>query len=96
MPNPKVGTVTLDVAQAVKDAKRGQVRYRTDKNGIVHCPIGRIDFSKEFLYENLVALLGDLRKAKPSAAKGVYIKKIAVSSTMGPGISVDRSTVPLD
>jgi len=93
MPNPKVGTVTADVETAVKNAKAGQVRYRTDKAGIIHCPIGRSDFEIVALKENLVALLGDLRKAKPPSAKGVYLKKMTVSSTMGPGISVDQQTV---
>lgn len=93
MPNPKVGTVTPDVAKAVEDAKRGQVRYRADKSGIVHATIGRADFTENALLENLEALLADLKKVKPSTAKGTYIKKIAVSSTMGPGIIVDRSTV---
>lgn len=93
MPNPKVGTVTADVGKAVEDAKRGQVRYRADKNGIIHCTIGRVDFADHALVENLDALLGDLKKAKPSTAKGTYIKKITVSSTMGPGIVVDKATV---
>ncbi|MGC9457200.1 MAG: 50S ribosomal protein L1 [Halothiobacillaceae bacterium] len=93
MPNPKVGTVTMDVATAVKNAKAGQVRYRTEKGGIIHCSIGKVDFEPEALLENLNALLADLNKAKPSGAKGVYMKRIAVSSTMGPGISVDLGTV---
>jgi large subunit ribosomal protein L1 len=93
MPNPKVGTVTADVETAVKNAKAGQVRYRTDKAGIIHCPIGRSDFAVAALKENLDVLLADLRKAKPSSAKGVYIKKMSVSSTMGPGIAVDRASV---
>lgn len=93
MPNPKVGTVTTDVATAVKNAKQGQVRYRTDKNGIVHCPIGKVDFEASALQENLTALLVDLKKAKPASAKGTYLKKLILSSTMGPGIAVDRSTV---
>ena len=84
MPNPKVGTVTPDVAGAVKNAKAGQVRYRTDKAGIIHCAIGKTDFDVNKLKENLDALLADLNKAKPSAAKGTYIKKVTVSSTMGP------------
>jgi large subunit ribosomal protein L1 len=95
MPNPKVGTVTPDVATAVKNAKAGQVRYRTDKAGIIHCTIGKIDFEVGALRENLQALLGDLQKAKPSAAKGVYMKKITVSSTMGPGVVVDQSSLAL-
>ena len=90
MPNPKVGTVTADVETAVKNAKAGQVRYRTDKAGIIHCPIGRADFEVPALKENLEALLADLKKAKPAAAKGQYVKKLTVSSTMGPGVSVDR------
>ena len=93
MPNPKVGTVTADVETAVKNAKAGQVRYRTDKAGIIHCPIGRVDFGVDALKENLDALLADLKKAKPAAAKGSYVKKLTVSSTMGPGVSVDRATV---
>ena len=93
MPNPKVGTVTTDVATAVKNAKQGQVRYRTDKNGIIHCTIGKADFDTAALQENLEVLLADLKKAKPSAAKGTYIKKLVISSTMGPGVTVDRSTV---
>ena len=93
MPNPKVGTVTTDVATAVKNAKQGQVRYRTDKNGIIHCTIGKADFDATALQENLEVLLADLKKAKPSVAKGTYIKKLVISSTMGPGVAVDRSTV---
>jgi len=93
MPNPKVGTVTADVETAVRNAKAGQVRYRTDKAGIIHCPIGRADFEVAALKENLEALLADLRKAKPAASKGQYLKRLTVSSTMGPGISVDRASV---
>jgi large subunit ribosomal protein L1 len=93
MPNPKVGTVTPDVETAVKNAKAGQVRYRTDKAGIIHCPIGRVDFEVPALKENLSALLADLKKAKPAASKGAYLKKLTVSSTMGPGISVDRASI---
>jgi large subunit ribosomal protein L1 len=93
MPNPKVGTVTADVAGAVRNAKAGQVRYRTDKAGIIHCPIGRADFEVPALKDNLFALLADLKKAKPASSKGQYIKKLTVSSTMGPGISVDRATI---
>jgi large subunit ribosomal protein L1 len=93
MPNPKVGTVTADVETAVKNAKAGQVRYRTDKAGIIHCAIGRADFEVPALKENLEALLTDLKKAKPAASKGVFLKKLTVSSTMGPGVSVDRSSV---
>jgi large subunit ribosomal protein L1 len=93
MPNPKVGTVAPDVAAAVKNAKAGQVRYRTDKAGIIHCTIGKVSFEPAKLRENLEALLADLGKAKPSAAKGVYMKKITVSSTMGPGLALDRTTL---
>ena len=93
MPNPKVGTVTPNVAEAVKNAKGGQVRYRTDKAGIIHCPIGKVEFEVGALRENLEALLVDLNKAKPSATKGVYIQKITVSSTMGPGLALDQSTL---
>ena len=93
MPNPKVGTVTADVEGAVKNAKAGQVRYRTDKAGIIHCPIGRADFEVSALKENLDALLVDLKKAKPAAAKGQYVRKLTVSSTMGPGVAVDRGSV---
>ena len=93
MPNPKVGTVTADVETAVKNAKAGQVRYRTDKAGIIHCAIGRADFEVPALKENLAALLADLKKGKPATAKGVYVKKLTVSSTMGPGITVDRATI---
>lgn len=93
MPNPKVGTVTQDTAQAVRNAKAGQVRYRTDKNGIIHCGIGKASFSPEDLKENLNSLLGDLNKAKPSSAKGVYLKKISLSTTMGPGLIVDQGTL---
>jgi large subunit ribosomal protein L1 len=93
MPNPKVGTVTTDVEGAVKNAKSGQVSYRTDKAGIIHCSIGQADFEVAALQENLSALLADLTKAKPSSAKGVYLKKLTVSSTMGPGVIVDQSTI---
>jgi large subunit ribosomal protein L1 len=93
MPNPKVGTVTADVETAVKNAKAGQVRYRTDKAGIIHCAIGRDDFEVDALKENLNTLLADLRKSKPASAKGVYVTKLTVSSTMGPGVAVDRGTV---
>jgi len=93
MPNPKVGTVTPDVATAVKNAKAGQVRYRTDKAGIIHCSIGKTDFEASDLQENLIALLTDLVKLKPSAAKGVYMKKVSISSTMGPGILVDHQAM---
>ncbi len=93
MPNPKVGTVTADVELAVNNAKAGQVRYRTDKAGIIHCPIGRADFETPALRENLAALMADLKKAKPASAKGSYFKKLTVSSTMGPGVRVDHSSV---
>ena len=96
MPNPKVGTVTPDVAGAVRNAKAGQVRYRADKGGIVHCTIGKLDFSSENLNQNLQALLSDIKKAKPSTAKGVYIKKITLSSTMGPGLPIEQSTLGAD
>ena len=89
MPNPKVGTVTADVAGAVRNAKAGQVRYRADKGGIVHAPIGRLDFPPEALGENLRALVADLARAKPATSKGVYFRKLTLSSTMGPGLSVD-------
>jgi large subunit ribosomal protein L1 len=95
MPNPKVGTVTQDVAQAVKNAKAGQVRYRTDKNGIIHAPIGKIDFEASALRENLQALINDLNKAKPSTSKGMYMKRITVASTMGPGLKVDKASLTL-
>lgn len=93
MPNPKVGTVTKDTGQAVRNAKAGQVRYRTDKNGIIHCGIGKTSFAAEALKENLDTLLADLNKAKPSAAKGVYLKKISLSTTMGPGLVVDQAAL---
>jgi large subunit ribosomal protein L1 len=93
MPNPKVGTVTPDVATAVKNAKAGQVRYRTDKKGIIHCTIGKASFEEAALRENLEALLADLKKLKPSTSKGVYLKKITVSSTMGPGLAVDQANL---
>ena len=93
MPNPKVGTVTPDVATAVKNAKAGQVRYRADKAGIIHCAIGRVDFEINALKENLGALLADLNKVKPASAKGVYMKKVSVSTTMGPGLQIDQATL---
>jgi len=95
MPNPKVGTVTPDVAGAVKNAKAGQVRYRADKAGVVHCTIGKAEFEPAKLQENLQALLADLQKVKPSTAKGIYLKKLSLSSTMGPGVPVDMSTLTL-
>jgi large subunit ribosomal protein L1 len=93
MPNPKVGTVTPDVAGAVKNAKSGQVRYRVDKAGIVHCTIGRANFEVQALKENLQALLNDLARAKPAASKGVFLKKVSVSSTMGPGVTIDQGSL---
>lgn len=93
MPNPKTGTVTPDVETAVKNAKAGQVRYRTDKNGIIHGTIGKADFSEAAVKENLEALLADLNKAKPASAKGVYLKRITLSTTMGPGIQLDTSSL---
>jgi large subunit ribosomal protein L1 len=93
MPNPKVGTVTPNVAEAVQNAKAGQVRYRTDKAGIIHCPLGKVNFDAAKLRENLEALLANLNKAKPSAAKGIYMKKVTVSSTMGPGLTVDHGAL---
>ncbi|MDD2720398.1 MAG: 50S ribosomal protein L1 [Gallionella sp.] len=93
MPNPKVGTVTPDVAGAVRNAKAGQVQYRNDKNGIIHCTIGRASFAPEALRENLLALLDALSKAKPATSKGVFMKKVSISSTMGAGIRVDQSSL---
>ena len=95
MPNPKVGTVTPDIEAAVRNAKSGQVRFRADKAGIVHCTIGKVNFEVSALNENLSALLADVVKAKPSSAKGQYLKKMTVSSTMGPGVPVDHSTVSI-
>jgi len=95
MPNPKVGTVTSNVADAVTNAKAGQVRYRTDKAGIIHCPLGKVDFDPQALRENLEALLANLMKAKPSTAKGVYMRQVTVSSTMGPGLQIDHSALLL-
>ena len=95
MPNPKVGTVTTDVETAVKNAKAGQVRYRTDKAGIIHTTIGKADFELTALKSNLHALIGDLIKLKPASSKGVYVQKVAVSTTMGPGIMVDKATLEL-
>lgn len=93
MPNPKVGTVTTDVATAVKNAKSGQVTYRVDKAGILHATIGKAGFESAKLRENLQALMGDLQKAKPSSSKGIYLKRVTLSSTMGPGVVVDHSTL---
>lgn len=93
MPNPKVGTVTPDVAGAIRNAKAGQVRYRTDKAGIIHCTIGKVDFAPNQLQENLQALLHDLQKIKPATSKGIYIRRVTVSTTMGPGLTVDHATL---
>ena len=93
MPNPKVGTVTPDVAGAVKNAKAGQVRYRVDKAGIIHCTIGKASFEAAKLKENLTALIADLQKAKPATAKGQYLKRVTLSSTMGPGVVIDQGTL---
>ena len=93
MPNPKVGTVSADVAQAVKNAKAGQVQYRTDKAGIVHCTIGQASFDAEELKTNLVALIEALNRAKPQSSKGVYLRKVAISTTMGPGIRIDQASI---
>ena len=95
MPNPKVGTVTKDVEQAVKNAKGGQVRYRTDKNGIIHCVIGKVSFDSDSLIENLHTLLTDLVKIKPSSAKGTYLKKLSLSTTMGPGLLIDQTSLSI-
>jgi large subunit ribosomal protein L1 len=93
MPNPKDGTVTNDLAGAIANAKAGQVRYRTDKAGVVHCPVGKLDFAVGDLTQNIESILAALKKAKPAAAKGVYFKRVTVSSTMGPGIQIDVSSV---
>jgi large subunit ribosomal protein L1 len=93
MPNPKVGTVTPDVASAVRNAKAGQVRFRADKAGVIHCTIGKASFEVKALHENLHALLVDLQKAKPAVSKGVFLRRISVSSTMGPGVAVDQSSM---
>lgn len=93
MPNPKEGTVTMDVATAVKNAKAGRARYRTDKNGIIHCSIGKINFESNALRENLKALVGDLKKLKPASAKGIYLKKMTLSTTMGPGLLIDQTSL---
>ncbi|MCP4951896.1 50S ribosomal protein L1 [Arenicellales bacterium nBUS_48] len=93
MPNPKVGTVTQDVGKAVTNAKAGQVQFRTDKAGIIHCPIGKASFETDALKENLLALVEALNKAKPSSAKGQYLKRVTLSTTMGPGVKVDRTSV---
>jgi len=93
MPNPRLGTVTADVAEAVKNAKAGQVRYRTDKSGIIHGGVGRVGFEPEAIKQNIEALLSDLKKAKPASAKGVYVKKITLSTTMGAGIAIDQGSL---
>lgn len=93
MPNPKVGTVTPDVATAVQNAKAGQVRFRTDKNGIIHCSVGKVGFAADAIKENIEALVADLKKLKPSSSKGVYVKKVTLSTTMGPGVVVDQSSL---
>ena len=95
MPNPKVGTVTPDVVTAVKNAKSGQVRYRTDKAGIIHCSIGKVSFDENALKQNLEFLIADLKEAKPTAAKGIYLKKISLSSTMGPGLWIDQTSIEI-
>ena len=95
MPNPKVGTVTPNVADAVKNAKSGQVRFRTDKNGIIHASVGKVDFEASALKANVEALIAELKKLKPASAKGVYLKKISLSSTMGPGLTIDASTLDI-
>lgn len=94
MPNPKTGTVAADVATAVKNAKAGQVQFRLDKAGIIHCTIGKASFSADDLHENFLALLAALHKAKPASAKGQYFKRVSVSTTMGPGVRVDRASLP--
>jgi large subunit ribosomal protein L1 len=95
MPNPKTGTVTPDVEGAVKNAKAGQMRFRTDKNGIIHGGIGKVDFAPDAIRGNLMAVLGDLKKAKPAAAKGVYFRKVTLSTTMGPGVTIDHTALDL-
>jgi len=95
MPNPKDGTVTKDIEQAVRNAKSGQVRYKTDKNGIIHCVIGKVSFDSDSLIENLHTLLADLIKVKPNSAKGTYLKKLSLSTTMGPGLLVDQSSLSI-
>jgi large subunit ribosomal protein L1 len=95
MPNPKVGTVTQDVETAVKNAKAGQVRFRADKGGVVHCPIGKADFEASALRENLIALLNDIKKVKPPSSKGVFLKRLTLSSTMGPGVMVDQASLEI-
>ncbi|MCY1547565.1 50S ribosomal protein L1 [compost metagenome] len=93
MPNPKVGTVTPDVATAVKNAKAGQIRYRTDKNGIIHASVGKVGFDAVKLKENVEALLSDLKRLKPASAKGIYVKRVTLSTTMGPGLLIDQASL---
>ena len=93
MPNPKVGTVTPDVATAVNNAKAGQVRFRTDKNGIIHCSVGKLGFEGQAIQQNVEALLSELKKLKPASAKGVYVRKVTLSTTMGPGLAIDQSSL---
>jgi len=93
MPNPKVGTVTADVATAVKNAKSGQVRYRVDKGGIISCCVGQVGFSAEAIKQNVEALIADLKRAKPATSKGIYVKKVTLSTTMGPGLAIDQATI---
>lgn len=93
MPNPKVGTVTPDVTTAVNNAKAGQVRFRTDKNGIIHCSVGKLGFEGQAIQQNVEALLAELKKLKPASAKGVYVKKVTLSTTMGPGLAIDQSSL---
>ena len=95
MPNPKVGTVTADVQTAVQNAKTGQVRYRTDKGGIIHCSIGKANFEIGALKENLITLLSDLKRARPSSVKGLFLKKMTISSTMGPGVKIDQASIDI-
>jgi large subunit ribosomal protein L1 len=95
MPNPRLGTVTMDVGEAVRNAKAGQVRYRTDKNGIVHGGIGKVGFEPAAIKENIEALIADLKKAKPTSAKGTYVKKVVLSTTMGAGIPIDQASLEM-
>ena len=95
MPNPRLGTVTMDVGDAVKNAKAGQVRFRTDKNGIIHGGVGKVGFEPAAIRENVEALIADLKKAKPASAKGIYLKKVTISTTMGAGIQIDQASLDL-
>ena len=95
MPNPKTGTVTQDVEEAVKNAKAGQVQFRTDKAGIIHGSVGQVGFEPSAIKENVEALLADLKKAKPASAKGVYLKKVTLSTTMGPGVAIDQASLEI-